>query len=82
MTAAEIAKIFREMADRIERNNDAVFGGAYVIIPPSDDGTSLSVLVVDNERDQSGFFNLLEWRIKNIIQQIDQQARVQQGFGR
>jgi hypothetical protein len=82
VTPLEAAKKFREMADQIERNQDAVFGGAYVIIPPSQDADSLSVLVVDNEADAAGFFCLLEWRITNITKSMDMQERMKQGFGR
>lgn len=79
MTATELAAHFRAMADQIERNADATFGGAYVILPP---GASepISVLVVDNHQDAAGFFNLLQWRVGKKVTEMDQEERTRQGF--
>src|SRR5204862_6879751 len=68
----EAAPAFRAMADQIERNADSKFGGAYVIIPPGDYAMQpMSVLVLDTKEDPAGFFNLLDWRTKMVLTDID-----------
>lgn len=79
MTATDLAAHFRAMADQIERNSDGAFGGAYVILPPGA-AEPISVLVVDNHQDQAGFFNLLQWRVKTKVDEMDRQERTQQSF--
>lgn len=77
----KLAQHFRHMADQIERNADQKFGGAYVILPPGD-VEPISVLVLDAASDPAAFFNLLDWRVKNKLAEIDEQQRRAQGFGR
>lgn len=43
-TANERAKLFRDMADRIAHNEDAHFGGAFVLVPPVGAGTHVEGL--------------------------------------
>lgn len=83
MTSQEAAAEFRKMADQIERNADSKFGGAYVIIPPGDyDVGPLSVLLIDSRQDAANFFNLLDWRTKTVLAEIDAKQRQMTGFGR
>ena len=52
------AQPFREMVERIERNLESEFQGAFVILTP--DGVILSSAVFDRVGDPQGFWALLE----------------------
>jgi hypothetical protein len=38
MNGTEAAILFRQMADRIDRNPSEEFGGAFLVLPPGDAG--------------------------------------------
>ena len=57
---ADPAQLFRQMAERIERNDTEEFAGAILIVPPpSDDGQNgevVEVLFIDPRRDPVNFW--------------------------
>lgn len=59
---ATVPQRFRSMADRIEKNDDADFGGAVVIIPPDENG-SIEMLVLDSRKDVLHFWT----QIKTVV---------------
>ena len=53
------ADLFRQMADRIERNDPGEFGGAILIVPPPDESgeiEALEILLVDPNQDTRHFW--------------------------
>lgn len=74
--------LFKKMAALIEQNEGSTFGGAYVIIPPGQDAKAMEVLVLDTQQDQAQFFMLLHAKVQSALQQIDDQQRKAQMYGR
>ncbi len=76
----KFAKAFREMADRIERNDPAEFAGAILIVPP--EGDVIAVLITDPSKDKEAFWALAVSRTQIAHQEIVGQRQGGQGFGR
>lgn len=79
-----LAQPFQDMAARIVRNADQAFGGAFVIVPPSNGGETMETLILDGKQDPAQFFTLLKVKCDLAIGELDQKARNQQSgqFGR
>jgi hypothetical protein len=71
---------FTNMADRIKHNEDAKFGGAVVLIPPT--GDPIELLMLDAQGDQAQFWSTILSRIQVIMNQLQEKERIAQGFGR
>ena len=72
---------FTKMAERIEHNEDAKFGGACVLVPPGG-GKALELLMLDTAEDEGQFWGTILTRIQNAIQENDQKKLANQAFGR
>ncbi len=53
---------FNEMADRIQRNLQAEFSGAIVIVPPS--GEPIAVLLTDPKPDMEAFWAMVSGKVQ------------------
>ena len=73
---------FRKMADRIDHNKDAGFGGACVLVPPAGSGEPIEVLILDNDANAAQFYSAVSSRIEITLNQIRDSAAMNQGFGR
>lgn len=76
------AKPFTDMAQRIEHNTDATFGGAVVIIPPKNAGEQIELLMLDSAGDAAQFWSTIKTRIDLVLDKLRDQERNVQGFGR
>lgn len=74
------SELFRAMADQIDRNEQSQFGGACVIVPPV--GDPVQVLILNSQRDAAQFWGMLDATVKLALATLDDQARIQQGYGR
>lgn len=74
-------KAFRTMADRIVHNTGADFGGAAVIIPPSNAGEPIELLILDLKADPAQFWSTIKTRIEIKLSELDQMQRKQASFG-
>ena len=72
---------FRSMADAIERNEGASFGGAFVIIPPQDGGDPIETLILDNKQDPAQFWSMLKTKADIMLAELDQAQRNVAAFG-
>lgn len=77
-----IADRFRAMADAIELNGTATFGGAFVVIPPFEGGDLLETLILDNRQDASQFWIFLKTKSQTQMDDLDGKNRLGQSFGR
>lgn len=77
-----IAKHFRDMADDVERNSTAGFGGALVIVPPEGGGDTIKTLILDGSGDLALFWNSVITKAQIMLAQAEHQRRQQGGFGR
>lgn len=73
---------FRVMAERIEHNNNAKFGGAVVIMPPEGGGDPIELLILDESADVAQFWATIKTRIEFKIAELDQKIRNQNSFSR
>jgi hypothetical protein len=73
---------FRKMAERIDHNSDAGFGGACVIIPPANSGDPIEVLLLDNAADPATFYSTVSTRLQLALDKIAETKAQQMGFGR
>lgn len=76
----DVATILRKMADHLDRNKEANFGGCAVIVPPSTTET-IEVLILDSNGDAAQFIATILTRIQNIQIEMAAQAKRQQAFG-
>ena len=67
---------FTKMAERIQHNEDAHFGGACVLVPPGG-GKALELLMLDAAEDEGQFWATILTRIQVAITEND--VRKQQG---
>ena len=79
----DIADRFTKMAEALQHNADAGFGGAFVIVPPRDGGDALETLILDNKQDAAQFWILLQSKCQAQIAALDSANRqVQAGYRR
>ena len=77
----DVAGRFRVMADRIDHNADANFGGAVVIYPPPNGGEPVELLMLDLQSDPAQFWQAIDFRIKIKLSELDDKRRNQTAFG-
>lgn len=70
---------FSDMAERVERNGDDHFGGAAVIVAP--DGKVISLLMVDDSKDQAQFWATIKTRVQLEMQAMSEVQRLGDAFG-
>lgn len=79
----DVAAALRRMADHVDRNRDAnSFGGIAVIVPPSGGGDPIEVFILDSRGDVGQFYATIQSRITMRLSDLQDQQRVNQGFGR
>lgn len=74
------AALFRGMAERIERNDDAEFGGAILVVPPTRNGVALepvAVMIVDPSQDPATLFAIAKAKIDIAAAQYEDAAQSQ-----
>lgn len=69
-----LAQELRELADRMERNSDGSFGGAYVVIPPAG-GDVIKMLILDSAKDPAQFWAVLKTRCEMVLAGLDEIQR-------
>lgn len=72
------SKIFREMADRIDRNETKEFAGAFLVVPPV--GDPLSGLLV-GDADIASFFGMLKTKLDVAVTTISDEQRKRDAYG-
>lgn len=77
----DVATILRRMADHLDRNKEASFGGCAVIVPPSTNET-IEVLILDSSGDAAQFLSTILTRIQTIQVEMAATAKRQAAFGR
>lgn len=68
------AAILRRMADTLEKNNNAFFGGLAVIIPPQG-GEAIEVMILDPATNLPQFWSLIQTRMQLSIKALDEPQR-------
>jgi hypothetical protein len=74
---------FRAIADKIDLNGSADFGGAYVIVGP--EGTSIDLLMLDGKANPAVFWSTVQTRVQIVLAEIADAERsggMGQGFRR
>lgn len=77
--AIKAAKMFRAMADLLERNQDQGYSGCAVITHP--DGETIELLMLGSKDNEGQFFGTLMQRIQMLTQKIDDHNKKQVAFG-
>jgi len=82
---SDIVALFRQMADRIEKNDAKEFGGALLVVPPPDQNgqlQALDVLLIDPRRDPVAFYAMALSKVQIAAAMFEEQARARerQGF--
>lgn len=80
--AKAISDLFRKMADDIDRNAGAGFGGAFVCVPPTNGGEAFQTLIVGEGADPSDFWVMLKSKSQAQINAVDAAQRSGQAFRR
>lgn len=63
----KFSAVFREMAERIERNTEADFAGAMLIVPPQ--GDPIAVMLADPTQDKEAFLALCAGKLQVATQE-------------
>ena len=79
MSQSDLAKLFRDMADKIEATEETEFGGAFVVVPPATE-TPICALVTASEMGADLFFLLLATQVKMLQDRVD--SKRMGGMGR
>jgi len=80
MTPNEAAKLFRAMADRLERNASTEFGGAFLIVPP-EDGNPLDGAFVTTTPNAAVFWSSVQGQTEVAVQRLTA-PQPGRGYGR
>jgi hypothetical protein len=72
-------RLFREMADRIEKNDPAEFGGAFLCISSNGDSPIIDALLVAKTPVEASFWGLVEGQLKVAMAQIAMNDRTNPG---
>lgn len=72
-------RMFRAMADLLERNQDQGYAGAAVICHP--DGENIEFLLLGSKDNEGQFFATLMQRIQITTQRIDDANKQRAAFG-
>lgn len=80
------ATLFRQMADRIERADEAEFGGAILIVPPLDQSgqpQAIEILLIDPKKDMANFWAMAQGKVQIAGAAFEERARMleRQGQG-
>jgi hypothetical protein len=76
------ADYFRKMADRIDHNKDAGFGGACVFIPPQGMGEPIEILILDTGSEAAQFYSTVATRLQITLDKLQSQNQVAGTYGR
>lgn len=82
ITKNNVAERFRAMADKIDLNKAATFGGAVVIVPPNEGGDPIEILLLDNQADVIQFYATINARVTRNVNELETRNRTNQAFGR
>ncbi len=74
----KLAQELREMADRMEKNADGNFGGAFVVIDPA--GNVVKTLIIDSKQDAAQFWSILKTKCDMALGSLDEAIRQSRGF--
>ena len=77
----DVPKMFRAMADRIERNDAAEFAGAFLIVGPT--GEPIDGLMVGSKADLGAFWGLVKTKVEievNMLTEKDRASRTAGGW--
>lgn len=69
------------MADRIERNDPAEFGGALLLVPP-DGGDPVELLLIQPTRDLALFWSTVNSLVQIKAREFEEKARANDPFRR
>lgn len=83
--AADVAALFRRMADRIEASDETEFGGALVAVPPLEQNGQLEaieILLIDPRRDPANYYAMTRSKVEIAASVFEERARARttQGF--
>lgn len=67
MDNSEAAGLFRSIADRLETNASVEFGGAFLVIPPTNGGDPIDGITVTSTPNPVVFWSSLEGQIELAI---------------
>jgi hypothetical protein len=76
---------FRTMAAKIDLNRDNGFAGAFVIVPPAQDGAGSepqAALILDESHDEAVFWSMIMTKCQIALKDIEDRERQGQFGGR
>ncbi|MDE2097110.1 MAG: hypothetical protein KGL39_07680 [Patescibacteria group bacterium] len=72
---SDASDLFRKMAERIDANADAGFGGAFVIVPPEGGGDPASTMIIDPTSDPTAFWSFLKTKAEISLDAMQREAQ-------
>jgi hypothetical protein len=73
---------FRKMAERIDHNKDAGFGGACVFVPPQGMGDPIEILILDTGSEAAQFYSTVATRLQIALDKLTNQNQAAGVYGR
>lgn len=68
---SDVSDRYRLMADRIDHNADAAFGGSCVIIPPPGGGDPIEFILLDLKSDPAQFWATITSKIQILLKELE-----------
>ena len=75
MNGIEAAKLFREMADRVEKADPAEFSGCFLIVPPEGGGEPIDGLSVTSKPNAVAFWSGMQGQVMLAVESFTDGAR-------
>lgn len=79
------AQLFRDLADKIEKNDEADFGGAFLVVPPKADANTESEPlsgVFIGAADMGSFFGMIRTKLDVYVTLADDARKRMGAYGR
>lgn len=84
MSGSDVAELFRQMADRIEKNAEE-FGGVLLAVPPPDPQSgqiqAVDVLLITPSPDIANYWTMAQGKIQIAAAVFEEQARAKERMG-
>lgn len=82
MTPAQAAALFRDMAERIERIEEAEFAGAFMVVPPNDGGDPIDGVFSSKAPKPATFWSAVGGEVEVAVAVLRQGQQNPGGRGR
>ena len=82
MNGTEAAALFRNIAERLEKNTDEEFGGVFLIVPPEGGGEPIDGMFLASKPNPVSFYASMQGQVEMAIEEFKAANQPQGRMGR